>query len=224
MSILHWPKAERPQEKLLSQGAHHLSDAELLAVFLRTGIKGKSVLDVARSALAKFGHWRGLLEAPQLEFCDTAGLGVVKYVQLQAALEISKRHLFSTLVRGDILHNPSDTQRFLLAKLRHYTHEVFACLYLDVRHRVTHFAELFHGTLDNTQIHPREVIKSALAHNAAAVIFAHNHPSGNAEPSSADIVVTQQLKAALDLVDIRVLDHIIIGDAEVVSFAKRGYV
>ena len=223
MSISHWPAAERPREKLLLRGPTALSDAELLAIFLRTGVPGKTAVDLARDLLSEYGNLRTLLDADQKQFCRGHGLGLAKYVQLQAVLEMSRRHLRETLERGDTLSNPVDTRRYLTARLRGYAHEVFACLFLDNRHRVIAFDELFTGTLDGASVHPREVVKRALTHNAAAVIFAHNHPSGVAEPSSADTSLTQHLKNALALVDIRVLDHIIIGDGEqTVSLAERG--
>ncbi len=223
MPITDWPEHERPREKLLLRGPGALSDAELLAIFLRTGVPGKSAVDLARDLLNEYGGLRTLLEADQKQFCRGHGLGLAKYTQLQAVLEMSRRHLRETLERGDALSNPSDTRRFLTARLRGYPHEVFACLFLDNRHRVIRFDEMFTGTIDGASVHPREVVKRALAHNAAAVIFAHNHPSGVAEPSRADETLTRRLKDALALVDIRVLDHLIIGDGEdVVSFAERG--
>lgn len=223
MSITQWPAAERPREKLLLRGPAALSDAELLAIFLRTGVPGKTAVDLARDLLTEYGSLRTLLEAGQKQFCRGHGLGLAKYVQLQAVLEMSRRHLRATLERGDALSSPADTRRYLSARLRGYPHEVFAGLFLDNRHRVIACDELFTGTLDSASVHPREVVKRALAHNAAAVIFAHNHPSGVAEPSPADTSLTQHLKHALALVDIRVLDHIIIGDGEqAVSLAERG--
>ncbi|MDX1251404.1 MAG: DNA repair protein RadC [Gammaproteobacteria bacterium] len=223
MSITDWPELERPREKLLDRGPGALSDAELLAIFLRTGIPGKTAVDLARELINDYGSLRTLFEADQKTFCNGKGLGTAKYVQLQAVLEMSRRYLRETLDRSDALNSPSDTRRFLTARLRGYPHEVFACLFLDNRHRVIRFDEMFTGTLDGASVHPREVVKRALAHNAAAVIFAHNHPSGVAEPSRADEALTRRLKDALALVDIRVLDHLIIGDGEdVVSFAERG--
>lgn len=223
MSITDWPEQDRPREKLLHRGPEALSDAELLAIFLRTGVPGKTAVDLARELIAGYGSLRALFEADQKRFCLGHGLGLAKYVQLQAVLEMSRRYLRETLDRGDALSNPNDTRRFLTARLRGYPHEVFACLFLDNRHRVIRFDEMFTGTLDGASVHPREVVKRALAHNAAAVIFAHNHPSGVAEPSRADEALTRRLKDALALVEIRVLDHLIIGDGEdVVSFAERG--
>ncbi len=222
MAIKDWPADDRPREKLLSKGAAVLSDAELLAIFLRTGVQGKSAVELARELLAEFGGLRPLLEADQASFCDQHGLGPAKYAQLQAVLEMSHRHLEATLTRGDAFTDASKTRQYIQQRLRPYQHEVFACLFLDSKHRLIIFEALFTGTIDTASVYPREVVKHALAHNAAAVILAHNHPSGIAEPSQADIAITSKLKAALDLVDIRVLDHIIVGDGETVSLAEIG--
>lgn len=222
MAITDWPLAERPREKLLARGPQSLSDAELLAIFLRTGLQGVTAVDLARQLLTEFGGLRGLLEADLTEFSAHKGLGPAKFAQLQAVLEMGRRHLWERLQRGDTLSSPEDTRRFLLARLRDYPHEVFACLLLDNRHRVIAFEEMFRGTIDAASVYPREIVKLALARNAAALIVAHNHPSGVAEPSRADERLTQRLKEALALVDIRLLDHFVIGDGEVVSFAERG--
>jgi DNA repair protein RadC len=224
VAITDWPAHERPREKLLQRGPGALSDAELLAIFLRTGVKGKTAVDLARELLECFGNLRTLLEADPKAFCRSPGLGLAKYVQLQACLEMGRRHLETTLKRGDALTDPLTTQRYLVARLRAYPFEVFSCLFLDNRHRVLAFEELFRGTIDGASVHPREVVKRSLVHNAAAVILAHNHPSGVAEPSRADTLLTQRLKEALALVDIRVLDHIIVGDGETLSFAERGLI
>ncbi len=221
MAITDWPQAERPREKLLDKGAQALSDAELLAIFLRTGVAGMSAVDLARSLLSGFGGLRPLLEAGQQEFCSRRGLGDAKYAQLQAVLEMARRHLYETLRRNDALCSVQQTREYLRAQLGHCQREVFACLFLDNRHRVLHFEKLFYGTIDSASVHPREVVRHALKANAAAVIFAHNHPSGVAEPSHADEQITRRLQDALSLVDIRVLDHFVVGD-EVVSFAERG--
>ena len=222
MAITDWPSGERPREKLLQRGAEALSDAELLAIFLRTGVAGKTAVDLARELLDEYGSLRPLLEADQKRFCKSLGLGSAKYAQLQAVLEMGKRHLQETLKRGISLENPEQTKAYLVSQLREYPHEVFACLFLDNRHRIIQFDKLFQGTINGASVHPREVVKQALHHNAAAVILAHNHPSGVAEPSQADQQITQLLKQALDLVDVRVLDHIIVGDGETVSLAERG--
>ncbi len=223
MSIQHWPASERPREKLLANGARSLSDAELLAIFLRTGVAGRSALDLARDLVSEYGGLRALFQADRARFCRTRGLGDAKFAQLQAALELARRHLGEALTRGDALHNPEDTHRYLRARLREYPYEVFACLFLDTRHRVIVYEELFRGTVDGASVHPREVVRRALQHNAAALILAHNHPSGVAEPSQADRRITRRLSEALTLVDIRVLDHVVIGDQESVSFAQRGW-
>jgi DNA repair protein RadC len=221
MSISQWPEAERPREKLLAKGADALSDAELLAIFLRTGCKGLTAVDLARQLLDGFGGLKPLLQSSQSDFCQHRGLGTAKYAQLQAVLEMANRHLFEQISRGDALCSPAQTRQFLTAKLNNYPHEVFACLFLDNRNRVISFEKMFFGTIDGASVYPREVVRAALKKNAAAVIFAHNHPSGVAEPSHADEQITQRLKEALALVDVRVLDHFVIGD-EIVSFAERG--
>lgn len=222
MAINDWPEAERPREKLLQRGPQSLSDAELLAILLRIGARGKTAVDMARELLAEFEGLRGLLAADQNRLCHTPGLGHAKYAQLQAALELARRHLGESLQRGAPLTDPAATRRYLIAQLRDRTHEVFCCLYLDNRHRVIAFEELFQGTLDGASVHPREVLRKVLAHNAAAVIFAHNHPSGVAEPSDADRRLTQRLKDSLALVEVRVLDHFVVGDGEAASFVERG--
>jgi DNA repair protein RadC len=222
MAITDWPAAERPREKLLARGPESLSDAELLAIFFRTGARGKTAVDLARELLQRFGGLRHLLATEREMLCEAAGLGEAKYVQLLAALEVGRRHLEARFMRGQALESPRDTLDFLQASLRDRSYEVFCCLFLDNRHRVLAFEELFRGTLNGTAVYPREVIKRALALNAAAAILVHNHPSGAAEPSRADEVLTERLKEALGLVDVRVLDHIVVGDGESVSFSERG--
>ncbi|MCC5795928.1 MAG: DNA repair protein RadC [Methylophaga sp.] len=222
MAIRDWPASERPREKLLQLGPQALSDAELLAIFLRTGVTGMSAVDLARRLLSEFGSLRVLLEADVNSFCQHHGLGTAKFVQLQAVLEMGRRHLESTLMRGDAFTDAASTRQYLQRQLRHHPHEVFACLFLDNRHRMISFEPMFRGTIDGASVYPREVVKLALKLNAAAVIFAHNHPSGVAEPSQADIQITQRLRRALDLVDIRVLDHIIVGDQHSHSLAEHG--
>lgn len=224
MSIRNWPEGERPREKLLAMGSSGLSDAELLAIFLRVGVKGRSAVDLARDLLASFGGLRQLLEAERARFCAEHGLGEAKYVQLQAVLELSRRHLASQLERGGALTSPALVRAFLAAQLRHLGHEEFAALFLDTQHRVIRFESLFRGTLDSASVYPREVARRALELGAGAVIFAHNHPSGVAEPSDADRRITERLKTALELFDIRVLDHFVVGDGEVISFAERGWI
>lgn len=223
MAITDWPREERPREKLLLKGADALSDAELLAIFLRSGIQGVSAVDLARQLLTSFGSLRTLLTASQSDFCKHKGLGNAKYAQLQAVLEMAKRHQYETLKRSDCLTNPAETVSYLRNQLRDRPYEVFACLMLDNRNRVIAFREMFRGTIDGASVYPREVVKQALADNAAGVILAHNHPSGVAEPSQADIQITERLKKALALVDIRVLDHVIIGE-QAVCFSERGLI
>ncbi len=224
MTIKDWPATERPRERLLEQGAQGLSDAELLAIFLRTGVSGKSAVDLARESLGRFGNLRELLAADRDQFCAVPGLGLAKFAQLQAALEMGRRHLNEQLVRAIPLQNPEQTQRFLRARLRDYPYEVFAVIFLDTRHRVLAFEELFRGTIDGANVYPREIVRRALTHNAAAVILSHNHPSGVAEPSQADRRITERLRDALALVDIRVLDHVIVGDPNCYSLAEHGLI
>jgi DNA repair protein RadC len=224
MPIRDWPIDDRPREKLIERGAASLSDAELLAILLRTGVRGRSALDLAREVLARFGSLRQLLAADRAQFCAVAGLGLARYAELQAAAEISRRQLSETLRAGPVLSSPRATREFLSARLRDLEHEVFCCLYIDKRHRLIQFEELFRGTIDGASVHPREIVKLALKRNAAAVIVAHNHPSGVAEPSQADQLITLRVKEALALVDIRLLDHIIVGDGACVSMAERGLV
>jgi len=217
-----WASSEKPREKLLEKGVASLSDIELLAIFLRTGVKGKPVLNLAAELLQRFDGIRGLLDADFESLSKVNGIGLAKFVQLKAALELTTRYLEKGFERGDAISDPGATKRYLKSKLRAYHREVFACMYLDNQHRLIQYEELFFGTIDGASVHPREVVKRVLEHNAAAVIFAHNHPSGLAEPSQADQRITDRLKSALSLVDVRVLDHMIIGDIEVLSFAERG--
>ncbi len=222
MPITDWPLAERPREKLLFQGPTALSDAELLAIFLRVGCVGKSAVDLARELLVTFDGLRPLLEASQTDFCRAPGLGSAKYAQLQAVLEMGRRHLSASLKAGDLMTNPQLVRQYLSAHLRHQRREVFCVLFLDNQNRLLACEDLFYGTIDGASVYPREVVKQALVRNAAAVILAHNHPSGMAEPSDADRRITRRLQEALGLMDIRVLDHMIVGDTRVVSFVERG--
>jgi DNA repair protein RadC len=217
-----WHESERPREKLLRLGAASLSEAELLAILLQTGTTGRSALDVARVLLGEFKSLRGLLTAERQRVCRTRGLGDAKFALLQASLELTRRHYAEEMQAGPPLANPRATRDYLRSRLRDRDHEVFCCLFLDNRHRVIAFDEVFRGTIDGASVHPRDVVKLALARNAAAVILAHNHPSGIAEPSQADEMITGRLRDALALVDIRVLDHIVVGDGACVSFAERG--
>ncbi|MES9899776.1 MAG: DNA repair protein RadC [Sedimenticola sp.] len=224
MAITDWPADERPRERLIKHGPAALSDAELLAIFLRTGVKGRTAVDLARDLLDEHKGLRNLLAADQHHFCRSHGLGIAKYVQLQATLEMGRRHLREVLQRDSTLTSPQQTRDYLQSRLSHHLNEVFACLFLDNRHRVIEYEELFQGTIDGAGVHPREVVRRALAHNAAAVILAHNHPSGVAEPSLADEKITRRLQEALALVDVRVLDHIIVGTGEMTSLAERGVI
>ncbi len=222
MSIRDWPAGERPREKLLELGPAALTEAELLAILIRTGTRGLTALDIARRLLTEFGSLRSLLTADRERACAAQGLGPARYVALQASLELSRRHYQELMTTGSALTNPRATKEFMRMRLRDLPHEVFCCIYLDNRNRVIAFDELFRGTIDGASVHPREVVKEALARNASAVILAHNHPSGVAEPSQADELITRRLKQALALVDIRVLDHLIVGDGVCESFAERG--
>ncbi len=222
MAITDWPEGERPRERLLAQGAAVLSDAELLAIFLRTGVTGKSAVELARELLRHFGSLNRLFAATEKECRGFLGLGQAKCAQLQAVIEMARRALKEELHQGDALSSPAAVRDYLRLRLAALPHEVFAALFLDAQNRVLAVEELFRGTLTQASVYPREVVKRALSHNAAGVIFAHNHPSGLAEPSQADRWLTDQLKAALGLVEVRVLDHFVVAGAETVSFAERG--
>jgi DNA repair protein RadC len=222
MRITDLPEHERPRERLQRLGAAALSDAELLAVFLRTGTRGRSALDLARALLVQFGQLGALLAAPAAQVTAAAGMGPAKHLQLLAAAELSRRALAQEVTRGTPLTSPRDSAAYLRAWLTAYPYEVFACLFLDNRHRVIAAEELFRGTIDGASVHPREVVRRAIALNAAAVICAHNHPSGVAEPSAADVAITRRLSEALALIDVRVLDHFVIGDGTPLSMAERG--
>ncbi|WP_217541444.1 RadC family protein [Vibrio metschnikovii] len=224
MGLKDLPVESMPREKLLARGPQALSDAELLAIFLRTGTPGMNVLELADCLLRQSGSLRALFSASKEQFCAHKGLGEAKFVQLQAVLEMTQRYLAETLKRGDALTSPQQTKLYLTSVLRDRHREAFYILFLDNQHRVIQDEILFEGTIDAASVYPREVVKRALQLNAAALIFAHNHPSGIAEPSQADRRITQRLVDALQLVDIRVLDHFVIGDGEVVSFAERGWI
>ncbi|MBN1379263.1 MAG: DNA repair protein RadC [Gammaproteobacteria bacterium] len=222
MGIKDWDPAEQPREKLLSHGAGCLSDAELLAIFLRTGCKGKSAVELGQELIDHFKGFRDLLSAESSSIKTINGLGVAKYVQLKAVMEMARRYLSECLARGQQLTSPADTRNYLLLRMRDYPHEVFACLFLDNKHRVIAYEEMFRGTIDSASVYPREIVKRALEHNAAALILAHNHPSGVCEPSVADRSITERIAAALNLVDIRLLDHLVVGDSNCLSFAETG--
>jgi DNA repair protein RadC len=204
------------------QATANLSEAELLAVFLRSGSSSKSAVDTCSRLLTRFGGLRGLLHAREEQLSAEIGIGASRLAMLKALPELAKRYFEATLPTGQAIRSPADTEAFLTARLRDLPHELFCCLYLDNRHRIIHFEELFRGTIDGTSVYPREVVKQSLSVNAAAVILAHNHPSGVAEPSQADERITRRIKAALELVDIRLLDHLIIGDGVSTSLASRG--
>ncbi len=222
MSIKNWPADDRPREKLIERGAAALSDAELLAIFLRTGIPGASAVDLARQALQRFGSLTGLTQASVAEFCEIKGFGEAKYVQLQASVELARRALGERLERAPSLHTPELTKNFLRLTLAHERSEVFGVLFLDAQHHKLAFEILFRGTLAEAAVYPREIVKAALARNAAGVVLAHNHPSGQATASQADIRLTEGIKRALATVDVQVIDHIIITQSGAMSMAEQG--
>jgi DNA repair protein RadC len=222
MHIHDWPPGERPREKLLAHGPARLSDAELLALYLGSGKRGGSAVDLGRQLLSEAGNLRALLDLPPRRLARLPGVGPARACALAGALELATRHLAQGLARGEALTEPGRAGEYLSRRLRALPYEVFACLFLDTRHRVIAFEELFRGTLDGAEVHPREVVQRCLVHHAAAVILGHNHPSGSAEPSAADRAVTARLKQALALVEVRLLDHFIIGDGEPCSMARLG--
>ena len=223
MSITDWPEDERPRERLLSQGAAALSDAELLAIFLRVGVKGKSAVDLGRELIVTFGSLNNLFSATPGEFSAIHGMGPAKYAQLQAVLEMARRALGEEMKQSSAFSNPGAVRDYLRLHLSGLPYEVFFALWLDAQNRLIASEELFRGTLTQTSVYPREVVKKALWHNAASVVLAHNHPSGVSEPSAADEVLTRELKQALALVDVRVLDHFVVaGQSQPFSFAERG--
>lgn len=224
MAITDWPEDQRPRERLVRHGAHALSDAELLAVFLRIGVSGKSAVDLGRDMIAHFGSLNGLFSASLAEFSKLNGLGPAKYAQLQAVIELARRSITEELRVGETLSSPQAVRKYLQLLLARRPYESFAVLFLDVKNRLIAAEELFRGTLTHASVYPREVVKTALAHNAAAVILAHNHPSGTPEPSTADRTLTQALKQALALVDVRLLDHFVVAGSSIYSFAEHGEV
>lgn len=224
MTIRNWPLSERPREKLLTLGPKYLSDAELLAIFFRTGIRGKTAIDIARELLNELGGLKQLLNANQQFFYQKPGIGKAKLAFLKAALELGRRYQEETIEIGSALTDSQATKRVVASRLRDYQHEVFACLFLNNQHQIICFEELFQGTLTEASVYPREVVKRSLAHNAAKIILAHNHPSGNPTPSQADQDMTRLLKEALALVDIQVIDHIVVGKKESFSFAETGLI
>ena len=222
MSMAGWPEGERPRERLLNKGAASLSDAELLAVMLQTGTRGRTSLDIARSMLKRYGGLVGILAADRTSLIENPGIGAAKAARFVAMKELSQRHMLDGIQSKDVLTSSEATRDYLRAKFRGCQSEIFSCLFLNNQHHVVKLEELFRGTIDGAAVYPREVVKRCLHHNAAAVILAHNHPSGIAEPSQADIAITSKLRIALELIDVRVLDHLVIGNSLVVSFAERG--
>lgn len=222
MAIHQWPLSERPREKLLRSGAKALSDAELLAIFLRTGVKGSSAVELARQLLIKHGGLRALFNSSLEEFCQLKGMGVAKYAQLQAVLEMSKRYFWEDLAEQPIMNSAEVAGQYLLSEMSHLSREVFSCIFLNNQHKLICYEELFFGTINQSPVFPREIAKRAMELNAAAVILAHNHPSGVAEPSVADREITKVIRQALNVLDVRVLDHLVVGAQEVYSFADNG--
>jgi DNA repair protein RadC len=222
MAINQWPADQRPRERLIKHGAHQLSDAELLAVFLRVGVAGKSAVDLGREMIGHFGSLKRMFEATLPDFAALNGLGPAKFAQLQAVRELARRSIKEELHDGEVLSSPQAVKEYLQMLLAHKAYESFAVLFVDVKNRLIACEELFRGTLMHTSVYPREVVKAAMAHNAASVILAHNHPSGSPEPSAADRTLTQALKQALALVDVRVLDHFVVSAHVVYSFAEHG--
>ena len=219
LKVKEWPERDRPRERLLYYGANKLSDAELLAVFIGSGTRGLNAVDLARRMIAEFHDLRGVLRAPRKQICGVHGFGEARYARMQAMFEIVRRSLLETLRDDGALSSPDTVREYLLLKMRDYEHEIFACMFLDSRHRLIEWEEIFRGTIDTAAVHPREVVKRALHYNSAAVILVHNHPSGNSTPSEADKDITAELQKSLDLVDVRVLDHFVIGDT-ISSFAE----
>ena len=225
MAITDWPADERPREKLLARGPGALSDAELLALFLRVGIRGHTAVDLARQLIGHFGSLTRLCSASASDFAALPGMGLAKYAQLQAVMELARRALGETLSERALFDSPQAVRDWLGLRLGHLPHETFCIMLLDARHRLIEAVDLFRGTLTQTSVYPREVVKLVLAHNAASVILAHNHPSGAAEPSAADELLTRTLKDALALIDVRILDHFVVpAHGNPVSFAERGLI
>jgi DNA repair protein RadC len=222
MGIKDWPAQQRPRERLISEGAAALSDPELLALFLRVGVKGRSAVELGRDLLQQFGSIQGLFSASLTQFSAMHGMGPAKFAQLQAVMELAQRAIAEQLQAGELLSSPETVRQYLRCMLGRQAHESFFVLFLDVKNRLLASQEMFRGTLTHTSVYPREVVKAALAHNAAGVLLAHNHPSGTPEPSEADLLLTRALVQALALVDVRVLDHFVVAGASVHSFAEHG--
>ena len=223
MAITDWPAGERPREKLLARSAQALTDAELLAIFLRVGTKGQSAVDLARTLLDHFGALSRLCNAPAGEFTSIHGMGLAKYAQLQAVMELARRALAERLTEGALFDSPLEVRDWLQLRMAHLPHETFCILLLDARHRLIEAVDLFRGTLNQTSVYPREVVKLVLRHNAAAVVLAHNHPSGVREPSHSDEFITRSLRDALALIDVKVLDHFVVpAQGKPLSFVEQG--
>jgi DNA repair protein RadC len=222
--VKDWPNQERPREKLLQKGSTALSDAELLAIFLRTGCKGIDVVTLAKQLLSEFGSLHALFAASEADFCGKKGLGQAKYVQLQAVLEMSSRYLQEPLSKGQALTSATQTKAFLIAKMHNLPYEVFAAILLDTQHRIIRFHEFFFGSIDCATVHPRIIAQKVLSENAAAIILVHNHPSGDPSASEADKIITKKITSALQLIDVRVLDHLVIGHKKCTSFAENGWI
>ncbi|HTM62867.1 MAG TPA: DNA repair protein RadC [Gammaproteobacteria bacterium] len=224
MTITSWPNYDRPREKLLARGEQALTDAELIAIFLRTGTRGKTAVDIARQLLADFGGIKNLMQAPFITLTNLHGIGASKYASLKAALELGRRCLTHQAEHGDTLNSSSKTRQFIADHLRHHASEVFACIFMDMHYRLIRFDELFYGSIHEAVVYPREIVRRGLLYNAARIILAHNHPSGIALPSEADKTVTSNIKQALALVDMKLIDHIIVGRQDTYSFAEDGLV
>lgn len=222
MPITDWPLEDRPREKLMRRGEQALTDAELIAIFLNVGLRGKTALDIAKELLSEYGNLKKLLGAPSHLVINKPGIGIAKYAQLKAAIELGRRYLNQHHTIGSVLNSSQLTQQFLTYHLREHKNEVFACLFMDNHLRLICFEKLFYGTINETSVYPREILRRGLCHNAAKIILAHNHPSGNPMPSLADKEITALIKQALNLVDMDVVDHIIIGDPDNFSFAEAG--
>jgi DNA repair protein RadC len=222
MSMTDWPEYDRPREKLLARGEQALTDAELVAIFLRTGTRGRTAVDIARQLLSDFGGVKNLLQAPLLTLSSHHGIGHCKYASLKAAVELGRRCLAHPALDGDILNSSIKTRQFIADHLRHHPSEVFACAFLDTQFRLIRFDELFYGSIHEAVVYPREIVRRGVLYNAARIILAHNHPSGIALPSEADKAVTANIKQALTLVDMKLVDHIIVGRTDTFSFAEDG--
>lgn len=224
MAITDWPEQSRPREKLLKRGAESLTDAELLAIFLRTGVHGFSAVDLAEKLINDYGSISNLLNADHTGFIQGHGLGTAKFVQLKAVMELASRHMEESLKRGDVFTDSQTVKRYLSSQIKNSARELFYVLFLDSQHQLISGETLFSGTLGSATVYPREILKRVLGLNASAVILAHNHPSGICEPSRADIQITEDIRKCLNLIDVKLLDHMIVGDAEVLSFAERGLI